>query len=809
MAVATRVYPARRRTPWTERLGPVSVTALLGALITLATVQSVVTSNWARGLQVLTLVALGGLVVGALFAQIRGLPGWLAHGLSVVLGLAWGVNRIGPLMGAALPTWKDQATELLIRAIILGRVVVNGGTGEDLLLFVAVLSLMAWALGYLTMWWLVRKGWAWRPVLLNALVLFVNLTYASPKPPVALFYLFLGAGMLLLVHQSYLARAQTWTAAMIEVPELLGWRFVASGSLVVITLLGIATFLPTRITSVQVAAVWQRVREPWQNIQNRWDRAFSNINAPSNALGSGFAGRSLELQGARSFGNAVVVEVKSQSPDGQPRADYWRATAYDRYTSVGGPDARTWADTTGQAAAATLGLSNEEQARTPIAAGEQMPQLDVVAREVITQTFTFRQNFSQPTLLAATQPISISVPINVKHTFAAVDGQTVANYSDLSLIASQRGGVRSGLSYTAASLVSTADKQSLRSAPTQYPDWVKRYLQLPEGDALSRVFAKAQEVSGGVNNPYDKAEAIQNYLRGFTYDEKIPFPPEDRDRVDWFLFDLQRGYCDYFASAMTLMLRSQGVPARIVSGYATGEYNAEKGVFEVRQNVAHTWVEAYFPGYGWQRFEPTPASYTAPPERAEDTAQTDDASNGDAGNITVPDQRQIDLEELERRLLMSEQGEATSADVLERIAQQEAQQRRAAWIQRGAAGTSLLVATLIGLVFLWRPRGVGPAAAAYIRALRLAKWASLGPKTSATPREFAVQLGEHLPAQRRSLDEIANAYTRERYSGGQPVAPASVETAWRNVRWPLVGAMLAQWIGFGRRKRKEPTRRRR
>jgi transglutaminase-like putative cysteine protease len=525
-------------------------------------------------------------------------------------------------------------------------------------------------------------------------------------------------------------------------------------------------------------------------------------------VGSGFAGRSLELQGARSFGDAVVVEVKSLSPDGKPRADYWRATAYDRYTSVGGPDVRTWADTTGQAAAATLGLANEEQARTPVGAGEQMPQRDLSGREVITQTFTFRQNFSQPTLLAATQPISISLPINVKHTFTEVDGQTVANYGDLSLIASQRGGVRSGLTYNVSSLVSTADKQSLRSAPTQYPEWVKRYMQLPEGDTLSRVFAKAQEVAGAANNPYDKAEAIQNYLRSFTYDEKIPFPPEDRDRVDWFLFDLQRGYCDYFASAMTLMLRSKGVPARLVSGYATGAYNAEKGIFEVRQNVAHTWVEAYFPGYGWQRFEPTPASYKAPPERPDTADQANGDASGDAGNVTAPNQRELDLDELERRLGINGEDEPTSEDALARIAEQQAQQRRATLVRRGAVGSGLLVAALFGLVFLWHPRGVGPAAAAYTRALRLAKWASLGPKTSATPREFAIQLGEHLPAQRSSLDEIANAYTRERYSGGQPVAPAAVETAWRNVRWPLVGTLLSRWVGLGRRGRTQPTKRR-
>ena len=809
MAVATRVYPARRRTVWTERLGPASITVLLGSVMTLATIQSVVASNWASGLQVLIMVALGGLAVGGIFAQVRVIPAWLAHSLSLVLGVAWGVNRMGPLLGSALPTWKDQATELLIRSIILARIVQSGDTNDDLYLFVAVLSFVAWGLGYLTLWWLIRKGWAWPPLLLNALVLFINLTYASPKPPAALFYLFMAAGMLLLVHQSYLTRSNTWTAAMIEVPELLGWRFIASGSLVVIALLGVATLLPTSITSAQVAAVWQRVREPWQNVQNRWDKAFSNINAPSNAVGGGFAGRSLELQGARSFGNAVVLEVKSVGADGQPRSEYWRATAYDRYTSVAGPGARTWSDTTGQAAAATLGLAQEEQARTPVEADERMPQRDIQGREVVTQTITFRQSFSQPTLFAATQPISVSIPINVKHTFAEVNGQTVANYGDVSLIAARSNGVRAGQSYNVTSLVSVADKQSLRNASTQYPDWVSRYLQLPEGNQLARVITKAQEVTANASNPYDKAEAIQNYLRSLPYDEKIPFPPEDRDRVDWFLFELQRGYCDYFASAMALMLRSQGVPARIVSGYAGGEYNAEKGSFEVRQNIAHTWVEAYFTGYGWQRFEPTPASYTYVPERPEAPAGAGEANSPQVPLGMAQDQRDLDLQELEERLRRQDGAAPDPQQVLELIAEQETQARRAAWIRGAVAGSGVLAALLAGFAIWWRPRGVGPAAAAYMRAVRLAQWASLGPRESTTPREFALQLAEHLPAQRGSLAEIAAAYTRERYSAGRPVAASPVEEAWRQVRWPLVAAMLSHWFGLARRRQSSKPRRRR
>jgi len=799
MAVATRSFPARRNVPWTERVGPAGVAIALGAMMTLATTQSIVAANWARGLHVLLPVAIGGLLAGAVFAQFRALPSGLAHTLSAVLGVAWAVNRIGPLLGPALPTWRDQATELLIRLIILGRVLRGGGSGEDLYLFIAVLALLMWALGYATLWMLLRRGWAWRPILLNGTVLLVNLTYASPKPPAILFYLFAAAALLLLVHQNFQARSTLWNASMIDFPELLGWRFVASGALVVLLLLVGSALLPTRMTSTQVAAVWDRVRQPWLSVQSNWDKAFSTINAPANAVGTTFAGRSLNLSGARSLGNGLVMEVESVGPDGEPMFDYWRATAYDRYNGVGDAvDGRTWSDTTGQIAAATLGLAQEEQARTILDAGEQLNLLDTAQRQVVTQTVTLRQNLSQPTLFAATQPISISLPTRAKHTYIQVDGELQPNYGDLSVLAAQSNGLRSGQSYVVVSSVGAADKQSLRAAPADYAEWVNRYLQLPQDKGLDRVRAEAQRITAEQTNAYDKAEAIQNYLRTLTYDERIPFPPEDRDRVDWFLFDLKRGYCDYFASAMVVMLRSQGVPARLVSGYAGGEYNAETGRYEVRQNVAHTWVEVYFPGYGWQRFEPTPAAYTTPPQRPETPTAEGEQSQSEAGAALSFPQTQIDLLELERRLAELE-GDAVDLEAVRRqIAEYEAAERRAAWARVGIGATVVLLLLLLAYLFLRRPSGATPAAVAYGRALRVARWSGLGPKESATPREVAHQLGEYVPSRRQPLAEIAAAYTRERYSTAPPAHADSIAQAWSRLRWPLIGAMFGRWFGLAR-----------
>jgi transglutaminase-like putative cysteine protease len=460
---------------------------------------------------------------------------------------------------------------------------------------------------------------------------------------------------------------------------------------------------------------------------------------------------------------------------------------------------RTWADTTGQIAAATLGISQEERARTPLAANERLGQIDVLERTPITQTFTLRQNFGQPTLFAATQPLTVSVPIMAKHTFLSVEGQAVANYTDLSLFTVQEGSLRDGSSYSVVSLVGTADKQSLRAAPINYPSWSERYLQLPEGEQLNRVRAKAAEVVGDAGNAYDKAERIEAFLRTFTYDDQIPTPPEGRDGVDWFLFDLQRGYCDYYASSMVVMLRSVGVPARLVSGYAGGTYNAETGVYEVRQNIAHSWPEVYFPGYGWQRFEPTPASYTSPPDRPETPSAEGEANDGGP----IPNQfsgRDIDLEALEARLAALEGGLAQPEEALAAIQQYEAAQWRATWTRRGAAGMGLgALAAGAWLFYRRRSEQFESATQTYRRLLQRARFAGVAAAPSATPQEFAAKMSDHLPPQRAALHTLASAYARERYGGNQRTQSVETHRAWETVRRPLLSLMLRRL--FGGRKR--------
>jgi transglutaminase-like putative cysteine protease len=160
-------------------------------------------------------------------------------------------------------------------------------------------------------------------------------------------------------------------------------------------------------------------------------------------------------------------------------------------------------------------------------------------------------------------------------------------------------------SYTAVSSVPFVTETELRSAGTNYPEWVSQpYMQLPE-EVPDRVRSLAYDLTAVQPTPYDQALAIEAYLRTISYTLDVPAPPLGRDVADYFLFDLRRGYCDYFATAMVVLARSVGIPARLVTGYASGGYDIFRAQFVVLAEDAHSWVEVYFPSYGWVEFEPT------------------------------------------------------------------------------------------------------------------------------------------------------------------------------------------------------------
>ena len=178
-------------------------------------------------------------------------------------------------------------------------------------------------------------------------------------------------------------------------------------------------------------------------------------------------------------------------------------------------------------------------------------------------------------------------------------------YDDVEAVFSQDN-VAQGDAYAVSGLTSTAAPDQLRAAGDAYPTWVTdRYLELPD-TITDRTRELASQLATGQSNAFDTAVAVEEYVRStITYNEDIDAPPDNQDVVDYVLFESQEGYCEYYASAMAVLLRAEGIPSRVVGGYFPAPYDPNEGGHLYREKNAHLWVEVFFPGYGWLPFEPT------------------------------------------------------------------------------------------------------------------------------------------------------------------------------------------------------------
>jgi len=177
-----------------------------------------------------------------------------------------------------------------------------------------------------------------------------------------------------------------------------------------------------------------------------------------------------------------------------------------------------------------------------------------------------------------------------------------------------------GVKYVVYSDVTTPEARPLApgedplALPQAPPDPTGRkptydvYLQLPDSVRDSpRIRELAEQITSGIEAPYDKARAIETWLRTeLSYTLEMRVPPEGQEPVDFFLFDWRAGHCEYFSSAMAIMLRTVGIPSRNVNGFLGGEWNEFENYVAVRNGDAHSWVEVYFADRGWVTFDPTP-----------------------------------------------------------------------------------------------------------------------------------------------------------------------------------------------------------
>jgi len=276
---------------------------------------------------------------------------------------------------------------------------------------------------------------------------------------------------------------------------------------------------------------------------------------------------------------------------------YWREVAYDIYTGRG------WSSSGFEIRAYAAG------------------------QEIGPQTITSYRSLDLDIVLAPGTPAFVYSPGPIKSVSEAINvaWRNPDDFFAASLTAR---------SYHLTAFSPQVSAQALRQAGTDYPAWVSsRYLQLPEA-LPARVRTLARDLTAIYPTAYDQAKALEDYLRKYPYTLNLPAPPGGRDVVDYFLFDLKKGYCDYYATAMVVLARSVGIPARLASGYASGTYDSRDGQYMVTQADAHSWAEIYFPTYGWMPFEPTAGRPASDYQASESTAAMEAIADQPYGGLS-------------------------------------------------------------------------------------------------------------------------------------------------------------------------------
>ena len=550
------------------RFRPIDLAVLAAAaFLLLQGPLSVVEAGWVTNLDPLPRLALAGLLVGYLIERTR-LPGSLGLPLGALLGLEVityvyaQVATEGSL--AQRVDWLGQRVGDWIDAVA------GGGVSNDPLVFALAMAGLSWLLGLITAWLLFRDNMAWLAVIFNGAALLMNLSYASTSL-VGYVTWFAFATCLVLAAQQLANRTELWRRAEFHV----GWRVVANvlvgTALAAFGLLTVAWALPANLTSPEVASGWSHLTQPWQGMEGEFDRWFASLNATGRTARGLSFGRTLAPRGSFDLGDTPVLQVTASGPL------YLRATTADRYA--------------GQAITSTETTSTAFD-----------PNTDLLVQDQISQGRGLLQ--AQIKVLASRTSVAFAPDQPVRFS-QSTEVDTRGNVDDVAAVRFDSP-VLQNQDYSVVAAISTATLQDLRAAGEDYPDWVRRrYLQLPR-TLPRRVIDMAHQATAGAASAYDKAAALEMYLRtNFTYSTHVAAVPPDQDWIDYFLFDSKEGYCDYFATAMVVLLRAEGVPARVASGFAPGEFDASTGVSSVLENHAHTWVETYFPRFGWITFEPS------------------------------------------------------------------------------------------------------------------------------------------------------------------------------------------------------------
>lgn len=770
------------------------ISAFLLATVIFSTVWSVQVAKWVDHLEFLSFSTLLGLVVGIFAAKQRYIHRLLFYGAVMVFGLFL------TFWLTSLAYYNGSLGEMMTALVRWFNVIVSGDLANDNAIFLLLITFLGFGLAVVSAWLVYSVRAPWLMIVANAAVLLINLNNVDSGFIIFL-VIFLLASLLLLLRLNLHASTIRWKRQGLRYPDDLGWDVMQAGTFISIAILVVSWILPGAYKDPLASQVWSTNNSPLVQMQDVWNRVIS-LNGGQNPSNHGNFLNTLTLGGNPNLNNEIVLKMQTDSTDAS--ALYLANVSYEKYSHG------QWTiDSTSSGS-----VKGNSPALPPSATMTQ------TIHETITLVNPPGQQY--PYILGPAEIDSMSL-----------DSTIWLSNGGIVTWLSSHGNLPSGTTYKVTSSISTADEQTLRTVPMPQdaprfqadphnpdapiptnafsPVLVTNFTQWPQGVDKQRFATLAQAIIGeaGAMTMYDKMTALENYFhKNYHYSTDI-HPPTGKDPTTWFLFESdKKGFCNYYASAMTLLARSIGIPARVITGYAPGTRSDPQGAYVVHGQQAHAWVQIYFAGYGWINFEPSPsfADFPRPaPGSSNSSGLSGVAATLPSGivppGMSAPAKNTADLN--------------TSANNAGPQAQTFIRQD----LSIGLGGLVLvLLFSVAAFAIWWRRlfRHYSLASQLYGRLCLLAQGAGVRMQPSQTPYEYLQELAvSALPREAATLEHLGDIYVRERWAAvDSPEHPSrsdelqELPALWRRLRprlWLYVLAhpyfllwgprRLAQWLG--------------
>ncbi len=705
-------------------------------------------AKWVRGVDSVTdflpLAGLAGIAFGFAGPKL-GWGRWTTHALGIAFAaIVLPIIAGGLVLGDAVTGWGPGALAARYReaAQVVVAVWVDLGirglplTSQYGHYFIA-LGAILWATGQFAAYAVFGHRRALDAVVVVGLVLIANMSITD-NDQLHLIVLYTMAALALLARGHAFDEQTTWLRRRIGDPATVTRLYLRGGAIFISAAVVGSLFLTATASSAPLQGLWRNV--PGMLVDaSQWLQRYLPLGGNSRDPGVVVFGETAALSG--SWSQSDRIAFTAQVPVGEP-AFKWRVGAYAQFNltswSYGDPTRTT-----------------EVTARDDLLADFADDPLDLAARREVRAQVT-------PQSLSGSYVVS---PADIRWIDQAARVTTIGTTRWFSTVT-----IDGASTYTVDALIpesgiseGSITANRLRVASRDYSTEIQRlYLAVPDGAIGPAARAVLDDVLSRTpdDNPYDVALAMQNYLLDpshFTYDANIVDAIQERcagiSSVECFAL-IRKGYCQYYASTMAILLREHGIPTRLVQGFLPGQ-RTPGGTETVRNAAAHAWVEVYFPGYGWVEFDPTGGGVGDPP----------DIVNGPAESPTPRPSFNLVTD---RPGFTDEDGPGASPRASGAGGPTDGSGNGPAGGPFIVIGVLLLVGAIALASIAWRrgPRPMHPDRAWGSIAALAARF-GLAPRASQTVYEYAGALGDAVPGVRPELSTVAHAKVEIAYGRRQ------------------------------------------